>query len=82
MIHLDFTSWALDFAKAWSKPNRGSICPSVVDQMLSAICEGSRTEAMSSLWDHLTEESHYINNMIANGTLGIQPLCFADTADD
>lgn len=63
-------------------PNTGSIWPSVVDLMLSAICEGSRTEAMSSLWDQLTKESRYINNMIANGTLGIQPLFFADTADD
>lgn len=71
--------WAFGFAKARYEQRQYW---SLVDQMLSAICESSRIEAVSSLWDQLTKRVNYLNNKIANSMLSMQPIFFADMAED
>lgn len=80
-IDLGFTSDGLGVWVCKRRDTEGVLL-SVVDQMLSTICESSRTKMMSSLWDQLTKGVSCPNKNIANNMLSIHAIFFGDMAED
>lgn len=74
------TGWAFGFVQGEIQTE--GVLLSDVDQILSTICESSRTKVMSSLWDQLTKGSSRPNKKMANSMLSIHLTFFADMAED